>query len=68
MIWGHYSAVLSLFLAPGVAWTPLVPPVPPGAPLVPPGAPMTPWYVILGPGWQKLAGFWGAQNNPSELS
>ena len=54
MIWGHYSAVLSLFLAPGVAWTPLVPPGAPWRPPGPPGAPMTPgmssWAIVSHPG------------------
>jgi len=44
MVWGHYFAVLSLFLAPGVSWTPRAPP----------GAPMTPgmssWAIVSHPG------------------
>ena len=51
MVWGHYFAVLSLFLAPGVPQTPLAPP---SAPWRPPGAPMTPgmssWAIVSHPG------------------
>ena len=54
MVWGHYFAVLSLFLAPGVAWTPLAPPGAPWRPPGPPGAPMTPgmssWAIVSHPG------------------
>ena len=42
LVWGYYFAVLSLFLAPGVAWTPPGAPWPPLGPLVPPGAPLDP--------------------------
>ena len=54
MVWGHYFAVLSLFLAPGVSWTPRAPPGAPWRPPGPPGAPMTPgmssWAIVSHPG------------------
>ena len=50
MVRGHYYAVLSLFLEPGVSWTPQAPP---GAPWRPPGALMTPgmssWAIVSHP-------------------
>ena len=47
MVWGHYFAVLSLFLAPGVAWTPWRPPGPPDTPLTPG---RSSWAIVNHPG------------------